>query len=467
MVYDYAIIGGGVVGSAIFNKLTRLGQKCVLLEKGDDVALGASRANSGIVHSGYDCEENSLKAKLNVLGNKMFPSLCKELSVPFVECGSVVVGNDLEKIEILKKRGQANGVSGLEILNRDRLVKLVPNIADDILYALHAKTAGIVSPWALTIALAEEAVINGGKVMLNFEVNKASFASGIWKIFSNKKNVEAKFVINSSGAGFNEVSKILGAEEKEIFFKSGEYYLLDKIVRNYVNLTVFPLPTEKGKGVLVTPTADGNVLVGPSSIPLNDFSTETTSVGLDYVKNEANKIFKNIPLDKCIRTFAGVRTGCGKDFVVEKSLKAPNVILLAGINSPGLTSAPAIACYVAELLGLHGKEKAMKKRHEIKPIVDMKESELNELIKKNSLYGKIVCRCETVSEGEIVEAIHSPLKPQSVDAIKRRVRAGMGRCQGGFCMAKVMSILSRENHKKFKDICKENTSSKIAGFSIK
>lgn len=468
MVFDVAVVGGGVVGLATFYELVRCNQSVVVLEKGLDVCTGMSKANSGLVHAGFDSETGTLKAKLNVLGNQIYPELCSALDVDFIKCGALVVGSDNKQVQALYKRGQANGVPELSVLNRNQLLQIVPNLSGGVTCGLHAATAGIVSPWLFGIALAESGIENGGKVMLGFDLASATHDNGIWSLVSaSGLVVQAKTVINSAAAGFNKVSAILGTEQKELQLRRGEYYVIDSAQKNFVPCTVFPLPTIKGKGVLVTPTADGNLLVGPSSMLTDEALTQTTAEGLEYVKNECNSILTGVPLQHCIRVFAGVRVASGHDFIIQKSNVHQSVVLLAGIASPGLTAAPAIGKMVAEMLGVNASAKAMIPRKRQRYTYELSQTELNARIAQNPQFGKVVCRCEHVTEGDIVQALHSTLPPQTVDGVKRRVRAGMGRCQGGFCLSKIIGILSREQKVQLTDVCKENSGSNVLVASIK
>lgn len=457
MIFDYAIFGAGVIGSAIASKLTRLGKSVVLIEKNTDVAMGASKANSGLIHAGFDAKEGTLKARLNVQGNKMFDKLAKELSISFKRTGALVVGNDLEKLKQLKTRGENNGVQGLEIIKKDKLYGLVPNLKKDIKYALYAKTAGIISPYMLTVALAEEAVINGAKVVFRFDTKKIKQNETGFEISDGKNVVVAKEIINAAANGFNEISKLLKTEMYSAEFRRGEYFVLDKGT-GFVELTVFPLPTADSKGILVTPTASGNVLLGPTS-DVCDYNTKTTTEGLQKIRDNVSNLFDNIPWNKVIREYSGVRVVCGDDFIVQRSNKNSKVVNVFGICSPGLSAAPAIAEYVArDILQIKGKENFVLR----KPYTKMSNLSLakkNEIISKNKAYGKIVCRCEVISEGEILEAINSPLKPTTVDAVKRRVRAGMGRCQGGFCSLKVAELISSQTGIPFDKIEKDDVGS--------
>lgn len=444
MTYDYAVIGGGIIGTAIFNKIIRKNKSCILIERELDIATGATKANSGLVHAGFDAETGSLKAKFNVRGNYLIEELAKELNIPFKRTGALVVGNDLEKLNNLKTRGENNGVKELEIINRDKLKELVPNLKEDIKYALYAKTAGVISPYMFAIALAEEGVINGGDFKLGFEITNIEEEKNIFKIYSKENIIEAKKVINCAGAGFNEISKFLKVEEYPIKFRRGEYIVLDK--SEFVKLSIFPLPTNLGKGILATPTIDGNTLLGPTAEDIKDYNTETTTEGIDKILGYINSTFDNVPLNKTIRQFSGIRVSCGEDFVVEKSKKNQNVVLVAGINSPGLSSAPAIAEFVVEeLFEEKAQDKIMKRR--------------SPYFTENA--GKIICRCEKIGENEIINAINAPIPAITVDAIKRRVRAGMGRCQGGQCMLEVCKLIARNKGLKLEDIKKESKNSYI------
>ena len=468
MVFDFAIVGGGIVGCSIFNKLTRLGFKCVVVEKENDLGFGSSKANSGIIHTGLDCLPNTLKAKLNVRGAKLFPEIAKRLHVKFVNNGHLIVGNDLEKIKALKEQGETNGVVGLKILNSKELHEKEPLLSSDIIYALFAPTGGIVSSYELAVALAEEAVINGGVVELNFNTIKVASVGGNYKIISKAKDIEAKTIINACGAGFNDISKLIGAEEYPLQFRRGEYYLLDKEVSNVCSHTIFPLPTQYSKGVLITNTAAGNILVGPTSYE-SDISTKTTTAGLSEIRAKALEEMPKLPLRSNIRVFSGVRNISGNDFIIEKSKIKQNIINVAGICSPGLSAAPAIAEYVAEMIGLDPK-KEKKSLHKLPPKIVMAELPLqkqNQIIKENPSYGKVICKCENISLGEILNAINSPVPATTVDAVKRRTRAGMGRCQGGFCIFSIMEKLAMAQGGKFEDIEKDANGSKIIQCDIK
>lgn len=468
-MFDYLVIGGGVVGTAILNKLTRLGKKTALVEIQNDVGFGASRANTALVHSGIDCKPNTLKAKLNVRGNELYPEMCARLGVKFVQNGHLIVGNDKEKLNNLIARAKANGVQGVKLLNKTQLKKLEPNLSETIEMGLFVPTGGMVSSYNLAVALAEESIINGAEVFLTFETKKINKTKTGFEVCScDGRKIETKNIINASGAGVNQINKLMGAEIFETVFRRGEYYLLDHSASAFVSHPVFPLPTEFSKGILVSPTVHGNIMVGPTSI-VGTSDAITTKEGLSQIKNEVNSTFNNVPFRENIRVFSGVRTIVGDDFIIEKSAKVDGLINVAGICSPGLSSAPAIAEYVANLVGLdaNAEIKKLKKRKPITVLNEMTLEEQNKLIKKNPDFGKVVCRCENISLGEIKEAVSSPLPATSVDAVKRRTRAGMGRCQSGFCIFQVMEEIAKGTGQRFEDVPKDGVGSKILKSRIK
>lgn len=455
--FDYIVIGAGVVGASIFNQLALMGHRCLLIDKACDVATGASKANSGLIHAGFDAPEGSLKAKLNVEGNRLYPQICKRLGLPLKKIGALVVGDDYNQVEKLYQRGITNGVKNLHILSREQLLNLEPNLAPNITCGLYAKDSYIISPYLLTICLTEEAIINGGEVWLDTQVQKLQ-QKDKYVLQTSSGVACAKNIINCAGAGYNQIAKILGTEQKKLSFRRGEYYVLDSTQKNLVGHTIFPLPTQKGKGILITPTIDGNILVGPTSEPSDDIA-KTTQAGLSEIKEKQKLLINNVNLKTTIRIFSGIRVSCGADFVIEKSAKRPNIINVAGICSPGLSSAPAIAQMVAKLLNCEDKNILAKRLKPYFLFKDLPKQEQIKLIEKNSNYGKIVCKCENITAGDIVFALKRPLKVVSTDGIKRRVRAGMGRCQGGFCLDGVISLIAQQNKIKPEDVLKENSGS--------
>lgn len=459
-IFDCAVIGAGVVGASVFNKMTRIGKTCLLIDKASDVATGASKANSGIVHAGYDPEPNSLKARMNVEGNKLFPKICKRLGVKLNKCGALVVGDDRKQIEKLYQRGLTNGVY-VEIWDKEKIRKKIPTINENISVALYARDSYIVSPYMLTISLVDEGIINGGEVSLEEDVCEICKKSEFFEIKTKKSIYYAKHIVNSAGSGYNEIAKILGSEQYPIELRRGEYFVFDKGVDIGVSCTIFPLPTKIGKGVLITPTVDGNYLVGPTSVESED-SVKTTRLGLESIKEKSGYIIKNLNFKNAIREFAGLRTIVGDDFVIEKSQKIDGVINLAGICSPGLSSAPAIAEEVVRLLGWKNKELTnLKKLKTYKMFKDMTKEEQLKLIEQDKNYSRIVCKCEKITKGDIISALNRPLKISSVDGVKRRTNAGMGRCQGGFCFTNVVKIIAEERKISFESVKKENRGSEV------
>ena len=465
-VFDVLIVGGGVVGACVLNKLTRIGKKCLLIDKASDVATGASKANSGLVHAGYDPKPNTLKAKLNIRGNKLYPKLCKRLGVKLDKCGALVLGDDETQLDNLYQRGLENKVY-VEKWNRNQILEKVPDLADHITCALYARDAYIVSPYFFTISVADEAVLNGAKVSLEEDLVSVEKKDDIFEVVTKKATYYAKQVVNSAGAGYNEVAKLLKAEEYPLEFRRGEYFVFDKIKDFNVPCTLFTMPTKLGKGVLITPTIDGNFLLGPTSTE-SDTQTKVTSEGLDEIRKKAQLIVKNINFRNAIRQFSGVRVISGDDFVVEKSKIADGVINIAGICSPGLTSAPAIAEMVTKLLGFSLKEKEnlkpLKKRVLFKELSKAKQIQL---CKENKNYCSIVCKCEEITKGDVIEALNRPIKVASVDAVKRRCNAGMGRCQGGFCFTKVVAQIIKERKIAYEQVKKENRGSEVCLSAIR
>lgn len=470
-MYDVTVIGAGVVGGMIARELTKYELSVCLLEKENDVAMGATKANSAIVHAGFDAKVGSLKAKFNVLGSQMMKKVTDDLGVKYKNNGSIVVGfNDDDKkvLEDLLKRGQQNGVKDLKILNRDELLKIEPNISDDVLYALFAPTGAITCPYDLTIAAIGNAMDNGAELKRNFPVKTIVKENDKFIISSENESVETKYVINAAGLYSDEIAKMVGDDSIAITPRRGEYFILDSECGDLVNTTVFRTPSKMGKGILVSPTVDGNIILGPTAENINDKEDKSvTQKGLASIRKQTTECVKNVPLFKAITSFTGLRSvGNTGDFIIGESEKCKGFINVAGIESPGLTSAPAIAVYVADILneiGANLKENKNfnPKREPMDAFRHMSIEEKNEVIKNNPSYGKIVCRCEGVTEGEIVAAIRKNPRPFDLDGVKRRTRSGMGRCQGGFCSPTVQSLIARELSLKFEDVTKFGRDSKI------
>ncbi|MEA1910337.1 MAG: NAD(P)/FAD-dependent oxidoreductase [Spirochaetota bacterium] len=469
-MYDVAIIGAGVTGAAIARELSRYKIKIIILEKETDVSCGTSKANSAIIHAGYDAEEDTFMAKFNTEGNPMFDTICNELSVPFKRIGSLVVAFDnkqLNHLNLLFQRGINNGIKGMKILSEDELKFKEPNISKDAKGALFAPTAGIIDPMLLTISLIESAVINNAEYSLNFEVKKIIKQENIFKISGEKETIEAKWVINAAGVNADKIHNMVSKLKFEIIPRRGQYFLLDKTEGEIVNSIIFPCPTEMGKGTLITPTVHGNLILGPSSDNLEDpEDLSTTEEMLNLARSGAKKLIPNVNTGKSIRNFAGMRAVSNTgDFIIEEADDTAHFIDVSGIKSPGLTAAPAIAVYVIEMLKNKGLKLINKKN--FNPVVkrkifmDLSFKEQEELIKNNPLYGRIICRCENITEGDILDSIHRPLGARTVDGVKRRCRPGMGRCQGGFCSPLVQNILARELNIPIENIILEKKHSYI------
>ena len=434
-MYDVAIIGAGVIGASIFRELTKYNLNVIVIEKENDVSMGTSKANSAIVHAGYDPKEGTLMAKYNVKGNKMFDKICKELHVPFKRNGSLVLAfnnDDLITINTLFKNGEKNGVKGLKILNKEETLKMEPNINSEVKGALFAPTGGVF----------------------------------IIKTKDNKE-YKSKYVINAAGVYADKIHNMICKEKFKIKPRKGEYYVMDKDVGNFVNHTVFPCPSKLGKGILITPTVHGNLLIGPNASDINDKeSLKTTNEGLENIRENATHTCSKLDFRKCIRTFAGLRAVSDKDdFIIGEDKEVRGFIDVAGIKSPGLTSAPAIAEDMINILADAGlklnKKDNFNRNREIINFMELSVDKKKELIQKDSRYGRIICRCEGITEGEIVDAINRSFGSITLDGVKRRCRPGMGRCQGGCCGPRVQEIIAKELKLKMEDILLEKDGSTI------
>ena len=469
-MYDVIIIGAGVSGAATARELSRYKVNACVIEKEEDVCCGTSKANSAIVHAGYDAATGSLMAKLNVRGNQMMEQLAKDLDFPFKKNGSLVVclhEEDMSNLQALYDRGVANGVKDLRILNREELRAMEPNISDDAYAALYAPTAGIVCPFNLNIAMAENACVNGVEFKFDTEVTGLHPIEGGWAIETNQGSFETKYVVNAAGVYADRLHNMVSAKKIHITPRRGDYCLLDKTAGDLVSKTIFALPGKFGKGILVAPTVHGNLILGPTAIDIEDKEgTNTTREGLDQVIAKCGMNVKNIPMRSVITSFAGLRAHeDGHEFLIGELEDAKGFIDCAGIESPGLTSSPAIGEMVAEILReklhLEKNENFVATRKGVLDPDSLSKEERIELIRKNPAYGNIICRCEMITEGEILDAIHRPLGAKSLDGVKRRTRAGMGRCQAGFCSPRTMEILARERHVSMFDITKSGGESKI------
>ncbi|MBO5010576.1 MAG: NAD(P)/FAD-dependent oxidoreductase [Clostridia bacterium] len=450
---DVLVIGAGVVGGMIARELIGYTSSVVIAEAREDVALGATRANSAIVHAGFDAKEGSLKALLNVRGSKMMKKTAEELGVKYKNNGSLVVGfsdEDRSTLEELKIRGERNGVPGLKLLTRDELVKIEPNIGETVSCALHAPTGAIICPYELCMAAVGCAMDNGAELRLNFKVAKIEKSEkGYIVTAENGETVEAKYVINAAGAYSDEIARLAGDESFSVHPRRGQYMLLDRDSGDLVSHTVFRCPSKMGKGILVSPTVDGNLLLGPTAEDIDDKTdTKTTADSLAKIKASALEQVKGINFGKVITSFSGLRSvGSTGDFIINSPFEG--FINVAGIESPGLSAAPAIAEYVRDMLISMGAPLA--KRDDYNPtrrpahwFSELSVEEKNNLIAEKPEYAKIVCRCELVTEGEIRDAIRTNPPARDIDGVKRRTRATMGRCQGGFCTPYIVEILAEE-----------------------
>ena len=470
-MYDVLIIGAGVTGCAVARKLSRYAGKIGVLERAEDVADGASKANSGIVHAGFDAKPGTRKAYYNVKGAAMYPALAKELGVPFDPIGALVIGftdEDRATIQKLYDQGIANGVEQLSVIGRDEILALEPNTNPAVTCALLSPTSAVVSPYEMTIALSYHAAQNGVEFHFDCPVTRVEEKDGGWNVETPRGTFRARAVVNCAGVGADALHNQLSDQPMRIIPRKGEYYLLDHTVKCPFRRTMFQVPTKMGKGVLISPTAHGNALLGPSAEDIDDpFNTDTTREGLDFVLDKCRLTYPQVSVRAAITAFTGVRAHADAgDFLVGPVHGAKaGAFEAAGIESPGLTSAPAIAeelgGMVADYLGLPEKERFLPAVPLLRPFSAMTDQERAQACRDNPDYGRIVCRCEVVTEAEIRDAIRRPVGAKSIDGVKRRTRAGMGRCQGGFCSPRVMEILCEELHLSPLDITKSGGNSRI------
>ena len=470
MQYDVVVIGAGVVGALISLELSKKDIRVAILDKCNDVAMGTTKANSAIVHGGFDAANGTLKAKLNVRGTALMPQLCADLAVPYRNNGSLVLAfseEEMEHVHTLYERGQKNGVPRLSVIDKAAVKAMEPHVSDEVVGALLSETAGIVCPYELTIAATEVAVTNGVEFLRNCAVESIQANNDGFVLSTTCGEIEASYVINAAGVHADDVARMIGDDSISIIARKGEYYLLDKSYGYIADHTLFQCPTKMGKGVLVTPTVDGNLLIGPSALDVEDKDdVDTTAEGLSFILEKAKKTVPELNTRGAITSFAGMRAHpVTDDFIIGFSEKNDCFLNVAGIESPGLSAAPAIAEMVRDLLTEKAalSEKAQYKTKRTPPVRfrHMSKAEREALIAKNKAYGRVICRCETITEGEILDAIHAPAGARDVDGVKRRTRAGMGRCQGGFCGSKVLEILARELNVPMNDITKFGGASKI------
>ena len=468
-MYDVIVIGCGVVGAATAYRLARYRLRTAVLEACNDVANGTTKANSAIIHAGYDPEPGTLMAALNVEGNRMTAEICQKLDVPFRRCGSLVVGftpEDRTTLETLYRRGVANGVPELRLLTGEEARAMEPSLSPEVCGALYAPTAGVIDPWGFALAMIETAVQNGVELHRSCPVTAIeALPEGGFRLSTPKGSFTARCVINAAGVDADRVHELLEPVDWKMTPNRGEYYLLDKSEGSLVDRVIFQCPGPEGKGVLVSPTVHGNLIAGPNAEPVTDrLDLGNTADGLDFVRGRALKSVPGINFRQNIRNFSGIRANTDQhDFIIGASPNHPGFIDLAGIKSPGLSSAPAIGKKAAELVGAAGlpleeKPDFLDERHVVR-FRHLSPEEKNALISKDPRYGRVICRCETITEGEIVQALHSPVPACTVNGVKRRCNAGMGRCQGGFCGPRVQEIIARELGIPPTEICLEQDGS--------
>ncbi|MBE7038214.1 MAG: NAD(P)/FAD-dependent oxidoreductase [Ruminococcaceae bacterium] len=468
-MYDIAIIGAGVIGGMIARNLSKYDLNIAIIEKENDVAMGATKANSAIVHAGFDAKEGTLKAKLNVEGSKMMEQIAKELGVKYEKNGSMVIGfdnDDKKTLETLLERGMKNGVAGLKLIEKGEIKALEPNLSGEVKYALFAPSGAIICPYELTIAAIGNAMDNGVELKRNFLVKNIEKKDFGFEVFSSNESIKTKYIINAAGVFADEISKMAGDSSFKITPRRGEYILLDNECKNLVSHTIFKTPDKMGKGILVSPTVDKNIILGPTAEDIIDKDDKsTTTKGFEKIISLAKKYTDKVEINKSITSFCGLRAVADTDdFIINSPIDG--FINVAGIDSPGLSSSPAIALYVENILkdvGFKFKEKENYNptRKSMTYFKDASIEEKNEIIKKDKSFGKIVCRCEIVTEGEIKEAIRLNPQPYDLDGVKRRTRAQMGRCQGGFCTPYIVKLLSEELKIPYEDVTKSGKGSKI------
>ncbi len=475
MIYDVAIIGAGVTGSLIARELGLCDLSVCVVEAEADVATGASRANSGIVHAGFDAAPGSMKARMNKRGNELMPTVVQELGVPYENCGSLVVAfseADDRHIDELVERGAANGIP-VEKISGERVRQMEPMLSDSIVSALWAPTGGIVCPFTLTIGAMENAVANGVTLYLNSCVTAISRADGIWELHAGDNRIRARWLINAAGVYADDISRMAGGESFGISARRGQYLLFDKSMPERTRSVIFGAPSEKGKGVLFGPTAHSNMIAGPTAEFVDKDDNDTTREGLTEALEGVKRYIPTVDRRHAITVFAGLRAMPEThDFIIGRSQTAPGLINVAGIESPGLTSSPAIAAYVKELLeeagvSLTPKPGAVRMRKPIERFAEASSERQRELIAMDKRYANVVCRCEQITEAEIVESIRRPCGAKTVDGVRLRIRAGAGRCHGGFCLPRVMAILARELGRGYDEITKSGDGSWILDGRIK
>ena len=474
--FDILVIGSGITGCTVARDLSRYNASVVVLDRGSDLAEGATKANSGIVHAGYDAVPGTKKAFYNVRGAEMYAALAEELGVPYRRCGALILAfdeEDVKTVRALKERGEINGVRGLEILGRDELLKLEPALNPEVIAALSVPTSAIVSPYEMAFALADDAALNGVQFRFDEEVTSVSRdPDGFFTVNTNRSALRCRVLVNCAGASGADIHNRLSARKLTMVHRRGQYYLLDRAVKQPFDRTVFQCPSVMGKGVLVSPTVHGNLLLGPTAEDIDDpLDTATTASGLADILKKAARTWPGLSTRTNITNFSGVRAHLTTDdFVVGPCDDCPGYFEAIGIESPGLSSAPAIgldlAAMIADHLSLSQKEKTVPYPLPPTPFHDMTPEQREQAVGTDPAYGNIICRCEVVTEAEIRRAIRRPVGARSVDGVKRRTRAGMGRCQGGFCLPRVAAIISEETGIPLKEVTKNGGESLLLSDTV-
>ncbi len=461
-MYDVVIIGAGVAGTSIARELSRYKLKIAVIDRENDVANETTMANSAIIHAGYDAEPYKNKGKFNAKGNAMYTQLAEDLDIPFKRVGSLVLAfseADLATIELLYERGIENGVPDQKLLTKEEVLEMEPNINDTIFGALYAPTAGIVSSWEVAIACMENAMDNGAELFLNTTVEDITKDGDVFTVKTDQQDFQAKYVVNAAGVFSDKVNNMIAAPTFEIQARKGQYFIMDKDIGNLVNTVLFQCPSDVGKGILVAPTVHGNLLIGPDSVFVDDREdVSTTAPELAMIREAAALTTSKIDNRKVIRSFSGLRaTSTTHDFVLGETPDVQGFFNVGGFESPGLSAAPAVAVFIADQIKeRNGGFEANPSFNPVRrPFIRFDELDAEEkaaLVKENPLYGRVICRCETVTEGEIMDSIHRNVGATTVKSVKKRTRAGMGRCQGGFCEPRVIEILSRELGKSMNQV---------------
>lgn len=469
-MFDVVIIGAGVVGTAVARELARYDLKICVVEKNNDVNMGTSKANSAIIHAGFDAVPGSLKAKLNVMGNKIMDKLSKDLDFEFKRNGSMVLcfeEENIPKLHELKAQGEKNGVEGMKVISGEEARKMEPALSLEVKAALYAPTGGIVCPFGMNLAFAENAFMNGVEFKFNYKVMDMKKVKDEFIISDGKEEIKSKFIVNATGVYSDEFNNMISNNKINIRARKGEYLLFDKTSGEKVAHTIFQLPTRLGKGILVTPTVHGNLLIGPNALDINEKDdVTTTKEGIKEVMEKAALSVTDIPMNMVITSFSGLRaTGNTGDFIIGEAKDVPGFINAAGIESPGLSASPAVGMMIKDII-IEKLEPSLKKdfiekRQGIIKFSELSKEEKQELIKEKPEYGHIICRCEMVTEGEILDAMRRPLGAKTLDGVKIRTRAGMGRCQAGFCTPKTIAIIAKELGVSPLEVTKFSNNSKV------